>query len=61
MAIIIKNMKKLPKTCLECEFHTYEYDSIFNFDYCVCNIEKNCILCDEKTQKPTWCPLEEVK
>ena len=61
MAIIIKNMKKLPKTCSNCKFSRYEYDDIFNIGGLICSIENAYILCDENTQKPTWCPLKEVK
>ena len=61
MAIIIKNMKKLPKTCFSCKFLNYEYNNIFNISCRVCNIENSYILCDENTQKPDWCPLKEVK
>lgn len=61
MGIIIKNMKKLPKTCFKCKFCNYEYNGIFNTGCYICTIEHSYILCNEKTQKPQWCPLKEVK
>lgn len=61
MTIIIKNIKKLPKTCFKCKFSNYEYNNIFNTGCYVFNIEDSYILCDERNQKPDWCPLEEVK
>ena len=59
--IVLKNMKKLPKSCFECKFSDYKYNDIFMVGNYVCNLEHNYIMCDAHTQKSDWCPLEEVK
>lgn len=51
MAVIIKDMEKLPDSCFNCELHNYHF----------CNLTGNCI--EENWDNGTRaddCPLEEV-